>query len=95
MPHTTQDGEAAAAEMLAIEVLGFIADQPETLGRFLSITGIGPATLRQAAADRDFLAGVLDFLLGDEPLLLSYAATAGIDPARIAVARRALGLETR
>jgi Protein of unknown function (DUF3572) len=93
MPNQPQIITADEAEMMAIAALGFLADQPESLGRFLSITGIGPATLRRAAADRGFLAGVLDFLLGDEPLLLHYADTAGIDPAVIVAARRALESE--
>ena len=32
----------AAAEELAIAALGFIAGEPEQLGRFLAMTGIGP-----------------------------------------------------
>jgi hypothetical protein len=89
MPHQTKvDSEA---DRLAIDALGFLAGRPETLERFLKLTGIGPTTLRRAAADPSFLAGVLDFLLGDERLLVDFAAEAGVDPAAIAPARRALG----
>ncbi len=80
----------AEAEALAIEALGWIASEPEALEAFLALAGIGPATLRQAAADPAFLAGVLDYLLADEPRLIAFAASAGIRPERIAVARRAL-----
>src|SRR5260221_14790679 len=83
--------ERETAETLAIEALGFIAGEPEALSRFLSISGIGPATLRRAAADPAFLAGVLDFLLADEPLLVAFAGHAGIAPERVARARRAFG----
>src|SRR5271166_5033658 len=86
------------AETLAIEALGFIAGEPDSLARFLAASGIGPATLRRAAADPAFLAGVLDFLLGDEPLLIAFAGRAGIPPERIAEARRAFttrGVEDR
>ena len=51
-----------AAEMLAIEALAFLAGEPEELGRFLALAGIGAETLRSAAADPGFLAGVLDYL---------------------------------
>src|SRR5438445_10911201 len=78
-----------AAEMLAIEALGFIAGEPESLSRFLALSGIGPATLRHAAADPAFLAGVLDFLLADEPLLIAFASHASVEPERIGRARRA------
>jgi hypothetical protein len=79
------------AETLAIEALSFIAGEPESLARFLALSGIGPATLRRAAADPAFLAGVLDFVLADEPLLVAFARHAGIVPEGIAKARRAFG----
>ena len=86
-----QGGAAEArremAETLAIEALGFIAAEPDSLARFLAASGISPATLRRAAADPAFLAGILDFLLGDEPLLLAFASRAGIPPERIGEAR--------
>ncbi|MGA7973300.1 MAG: DUF3572 domain-containing protein, partial [Pseudolabrys sp.] len=58
-----------AAETVAIQALSFIAAEPERLGRFLGITGIGPAQIREAAREPGFLAGVLDYLAGDERLL--------------------------
>src|SRR5690242_9211669 len=79
------------AETLAIDALGYIAAEPETLGRFLAASGLGPATLRRAASDPHFLAGVLDFMLSDETLLLAFAGHAGIEPETIARARRAFG----
>jgi hypothetical protein len=79
------------AERLAIGGLAFLAGRPEALSRFLALNGIGPATLRTAAADPAFLAGVLDHFLGHEALLIEYASDAGISPARIGAARRALG----
>ena len=43
------------AESLAIQALGFMAGEPERLGAFLAATGIGPETIRKAAADPAFL----------------------------------------
>ncbi|HKM87566.1 MAG TPA: DUF3572 domain-containing protein [Xanthobacteraceae bacterium] len=80
-----------AAEMLAIQALGFIAAEPERLTRFLSMTGIEAADIRTAAREPRFLAGVLEHMLGEESLLLAFAANAGIDPADVAHARSALG----
>ncbi len=77
--------------MLAIEALAFLAAQPEALGRFLTLAGIDAAMLRRAAAEPGFLAGVIDYFLGNEPLLLDYARNAGIAPERVGAARRALG----
>jgi hypothetical protein len=82
---------AEAAELLAIDALGYLANEPEALSRFLALSGIGPAMLRSAAADAGFLVGVLDYFLGDEPLLIAYATHASIPATRVASARRALG----
>ena len=79
-----------AAETLAAHVFSWLAGQPEALARFMALTGLDPATMRSAAADPGFLAGILDFLTAEEPLLLAYAATAGISPARVTTARRVL-----
>jgi hypothetical protein len=79
------------AERIAIGGLAFLADRPEALARFLSLAGIGPASLRSAAADPDFLAGVIDHFLGHDALLVEYARSAGIAPERVAGARRLLG----
>jgi len=72
-----------AAEELAIQALNFIGGEPERLGRFLAVTGIGPAEIRAAAREPGFLAGVLEHLAGDERLLTAFAADTGIDPAAI------------
>jgi hypothetical protein len=79
-----------AAEQLAIQALTFIGSDPTELGRFLALTGIGPAELRAAAHEPGFLAGVLDHILGYEPLLLAFARDADIKPDTILRAREAL-----
>ncbi len=86
-PSLTQE----AAEELAIQALTFIAGDSERLGRFLAITGIGPAQIRAAAQEPGFLIGVLDHLAGDERLLSAFAAETGVDPAQIGKALAALG----
>ena len=78
------------AETLAIGALTFLASEPEALARFLSLAGIGPAGLRGAAAEPGFLAGLLDYFLANEALLVDYAEEAGIAPEEIARARAAL-----
>ena len=80
-----------AAELLAVDALSFLAGEPEALGRFLALTGIGPGMLRAAAGDPGFLTGVLDYFLSDEPLLVAYARHARIPETEVAAARRALG----
>jgi hypothetical protein len=79
------------AEGVAIGGLAFLAGDPEALGRFLAIVGIGPEMLRKAAAEPGFLGGVVDYFLGNESLLIAYAQHAGIPPEHIGMARQALG----
>jgi hypothetical protein len=79
-----------AAEMLAVDALTWLAGEPEALARFLSLSGIDAATLRSAAADPGFLVGILDFITGDEALLMAYSGQAGIRPERVVAAQRTL-----
>jgi hypothetical protein len=81
----------ADAEAVAIGALGHIAGDPDTLSRFLALTGLGPDTLRRAAADAGFLGRVLDYLQENERLLLAYAEASGHSPETILAAHRALG----
>jgi len=84
-------GSREKAELLAIQALGFIAEEPERLNGFLAVTGIPLERIREAAREPDFLAGVLEHMLADERLLIAFAESAGLDPADIARARNALG----
>jgi hypothetical protein len=79
------------AEMLAIQALAFIAEEPEQLNRFLGMSGIDADDIRAAAREPAFLAGVLEHMLADESLLIAFAESAGIEPREIARARSALG----
>ncbi len=79
--------------MLAVQALGFIAAEPQRLKRFLDMTGIDAPAIRTAAQQPGFLAGVLEHMLGDENLLVAFAADAGVDPAEVARARGWLGGE--
>ncbi len=79
--------------MLAIQALAFIAEESERLASFLAATGIAPEHIRAAARESGFLAGVLEHMLGDENLLVAFAASTGIDPADVARAHHVLAGE--
>jgi hypothetical protein len=85
-----KDVSADEAELLAIKALGFLAGDAERLGRFLSVTGIGPETLRAAASQTSFLVQVLDYLMQDESLLVAFAADQMILPDRVTMSHRRL-----
>ena len=75
------------AQGIATEALMYLTQDPERVGRFLAFSGIGPETIREAAGEPGFLAGVLEFLMADEASLLVYCENAGIRPTLIAAAR--------
>jgi hypothetical protein len=78
------------AEIVAVQALSFIAGDPVRLGAFLAETGIGPETLRSAAADPRFLASVLDFVLRDDATVKAFADASQLHPTNIAAAHQAL-----
>ena len=78
------------AEIVAIQALTFVAGDPERLGLFLAESGIGPETLRNAAADPRFLASVLDFVMRDDATVKAFANVSQLHPTNIAAAHQAL-----
>ncbi|MES0808458.1 DUF3572 domain-containing protein [Roseibium sp. SCPC15] len=78
------------AQGIATEALLQLSRDPEQIGRFLAFSGIGPDVIRTAAGEPGFLAGVLEFYMMDEPLLLAFCENAGIRPTMMAAARYAL-----
>ena len=87
-PPLTQE----AAEGVAVQALTFIAGDGERLGRFLAVTGIGPAEIRRPAASRASSPACSDYLASDDRLIAGFAAETGLDPgdvgARLCRARR-------
>ena len=78
------------AETLALQALSFLVEDEDRLDRFLALSGLDHNDLRDRIADPAFLGGVLDHLLGHEPDLLDFAATADIDPTFVLRARATL-----
>ncbi|RIY03839.1 DUF3572 family protein [Aureimonas flava] len=87
MDRTSED----QASTLAIDALSFVASDTVLFNRFLRLTGLELENLREAAGEPAFLAGVLDFVIGDEATLGDFAEHAGVSPPAVVAARRALG----
>src|ERR1700686_373056 len=85
-PHNPRE----VAEIVAVQALSFVAGDPERLGLFLAESGIGPETLRTAAANPHFLASVLDFVMRDDATVKAFAAASQLHPTNIAAAHQAL-----
>ena len=71
------------AEAIGLAALGFLAEEPKRLGRFLSLSGMDPAELSAQAATPHLQAALLEHILGDETLLLVFTAEKRIDPAQV------------
>ena len=84
---------AEFAEEAAIAALGFLAEDDERLERFLALSGLGPHSLRPAAADPAFLGAVLDYFATNEALLVAFAERHGWRPEDMMRARERLAGE--
>jgi len=67
-----------------------LREDPERLGAFLAESGIGPDTMRTAAADPHFLANVLDFVMRDDATVKALPPPQQLHPTNIAAAHQAL-----
>jgi hypothetical protein len=86
----TASATSSNAEIAALKGLAYLAGSEAAFARFIEVSGIEPAELRIHAGERDFLAGVLDFLLADDDLLLGFCEEEALDPKDIHMARHAL-----
>jgi hypothetical protein len=80
----------ASAETIALKGLGFLAESPDAMGRFLALSGLDPDSLKHRMGESDFLAAVTDFLLADDVLLKAFCDAESLDPRMMHLVRRAL-----
>jgi Protein of unknown function (DUF3572) len=78
------------AERIAIAALAFLAGDHGRLTRFLDVSGLAPARIRDAAGEPGFLAAVLDHLVGDDELIGGLAEDLRIRPEDVVEAQRVL-----
>ena len=78
------------AEFLALQAVSFLASDDDRIGRFMSISGMSPDSLMQTIGDTTVLAGVLDYILSDDSLLIEFSEFAEIAPEVPALARASL-----
>jgi hypothetical protein len=78
------------AEAIGVAGLSYLAAEPERIGRFLAVTGLGPENIRAAAKEPSFLPALLDYLLANEQELVAFAAEMDLEPGSIIAARNVL-----
>ena len=79
------------AEILALEGLGWLAQDPDSIQKFLNLSGIDVADLRAAAGDPGTGVAVLGYLLANEPLLVKFCEDMDLTAREVHMARHALG----
>lgn len=77
-PRKTQS--LAAPDETAAAILQWLASEPDMLGRFLALSGVQPGQMRAAMQDPGFLAGMVDFVMGHEPTLMSFCEASQWQP---------------
>jgi len=68
------------AEILALKALAWLASHDDHLQSFCDLSGLSGADLIEQAGNPETLAGVMDFILSDEPVLLDFCEDRNISP---------------
>ncbi len=87
--------ELESSENIALQALMFISQDTKRLHHFLEITGLNAGQMRENIVIPDFLVGVLEYLLSDDSLLLSFCSNQSIDPQAIEPAKNYLEAELK
>ncbi|WP_244622665.1 DUF3572 domain-containing protein [Microvirga brassicacearum] len=85
-----QKTSADEAEALAVAAFSAIMGDEERMSRFMAVSGLRPDTIREAAGSPRFFAGILDYVVADEPLLIALASEMNVKPERLMGAHMAL-----
>lgn len=78
------------AEIGAMRALAWLAGTENLVDVFLGSTGTSPEDLRARAAEPEFLASVLDFVLMDDAWVIACAEALEMAPERLIEMRQAL-----
>jgi hypothetical protein len=78
------------AEMQALAALTWLAGQDDIFGMFLDATGASAGDVRARAADAEFLASVIDFILMNDAWVVACADAMQTRPETLVQLRAAL-----
>ena len=76
-----------------MQFISFLAGDEARFERFVSLTGLSLADIRQRHADPEFQALVLDYGLQDQSLILEFAASHHIKPDEFMKVRHRLPMQ--
>ena len=79
-----------AAQVVAIQALGWLVGNNELLPVFMGSTGISAEDLKASLEDTSLLVSVMDFILMEDQRVLDFCEVAGFDPHKLQSVRHAL-----
>ncbi len=82
--------DSTQSETIAIQAAAYLLTEDDTRQGFLNATGLEVEAMRAGLENRGFLAGVLEYLLSREDLLLDFCEQNDIPPELPARARQTL-----
>ncbi len=83
-------GDVESAQTIALKELAYLAGDENWLNHFLAASGMDLSDLKACATDIGFLAGLMDYFLQNEALLLAFAGASELAPETIVRARQHL-----
>ena len=79
-----------AAQVIAIQALGWLVGNNELLPVFMGSTGTSAEDLKARVEDASLLVSVMDFILMEDEWVLDFCDVAGLDPHKLQSVRHAL-----
>ena len=79
-----------AAQVIAIQALGWLVGNDELLPVFMGSTGTSAEDLKARVEDTSLLVSVMDFILMEDQRVLDFCEVAGFDPHKLQYVRYTL-----
>ena len=79
-----------AAQVVAIQALGWLMGNNELLPVFMGSTGISAEDLKASLEDTSLLVSLMDFILMEDQWVLDFCDVSGFDPHKLQSVRHAL-----
>ena len=79
-----QSGNEPNAHGLVVELLAFLASEPDRSSAFFETTGLAATSVRDRVEEPAFRRGLLDYVVSDDGLLIAFATFVGRAPERVA-----------
>ena len=79
-----------AAQVVAIQALGWLMGNNELLPVFMGSTGISAEDLKASLEDTSLLVTLMDFILMEDQWVLDFCDVSGFDPHKLQSVRHAL-----